>query len=71
MSTTARIQLPAWGFHEAKLGNNIATGTHMHSIKTFVYLCQLILMRDILVDFHLPSQVICHRGRGVSDVFLT
>ncbi len=39
----------------------------MHGLKTVVYLCKLIPMRDILVDLHFLLQVVWQRKK-VSDL---
>jgi hypothetical protein len=35
--------------------------TYMHGTETVIYICELIPMRDILVDLHIPLQIVCDR----------
>ena len=43
----------------------------MHGVKPVVYLCKLVIMRDILVDLHISLQVICSRARKSQNLLLT
>lgn len=65
MSTTARIQSPAYRTMSGKLTLHLGQKctTYVHRIKTFVYVRELELVRNIFIHFDFSFQVICNKRK--------